>query len=129
MDIGAPKPYLKVLGSPIEAIKRFVFRLRGLSLMKMYNPPHPGEIVADIYLKPFGLSARAIAKDLKVDPSTFSRLVSGNSSVSPDMAIRLSRVLGGSPESWLQMQLNYDLWQARHKNDHADLRPREFVAA
>jgi antitoxin HigA-1 len=97
--------------------------------MKMYNPPHPGEIIADIYLEPFGLSARVIAKDLKVDPSTFSRLVSGNSSVSPDMAIRLSRVLGGSPESWLQMQLNYDLWQARYKNDHADLRPREFVAA
>jgi antitoxin HigA-1 len=97
--------------------------------MKMYNPPHPGEIIADIYLEPFGLSARAIAKDLKVDPSTFSRLVSGNSSVSPDMAIRLSRVLGGSPESWLQMQLNYDLWQAKHRNDHADLRPREFVAA
>ena len=49
--------------------------------MKMHNPPHPGEIIADIYLEPFGLSARAIAKDLKVDPSTFSRLVSGNSSV------------------------------------------------
>jgi antitoxin HigA-1 len=97
--------------------------------MAMFNPPHPGEIISDIYLEPFDLSAREIAKDLQVDPSTFSRLVRGKSSVSPDMAIRLSKVLGGSPESWLQMQLNYDLWQAKNQNEHAELHRREFVAA
>jgi antitoxin HigA-1 len=97
--------------------------------MAMFNPPHPGEIISDIYLEPFDLSAREIANDLQVDPSTFSRLVSGKSSVSPDMAIRLSKVLGGSPESWLQMQLNYDLWQAKNENEHVELHRREFVAA
>lgn len=97
--------------------------------MEMFNPPHPGEIISEIYLEPFELSARAISKDLKIDPSTFSRLVSGKSSVSPDMAIRLSKVLGGSPESWMQMQLNYDLWQAKNENEHLDLQQRDFVTA
>jgi antitoxin HigA-1 len=97
--------------------------------MAMFNPPHPGEIISDIYLEPFDLSAREIAKDLQVDASTFSRLVNGKSSVSPDMAIRLSKVLGGSPESWLQMQLNYNLWQAKNENEHVELRRREFVSA
>lgn len=97
--------------------------------MEMFNPPHPGEIISEIYLEPFGLSARAIAKDLKIDPSTFSRLVSSKSSISPDMAIRLSKVLGGSAESWMQMQLNYDLWQAKNENEHLDLLRRDFVAA
>jgi antitoxin HigA-1 len=96
--------------------------------MQMFNPPHPGEIISDIYLEPFGVSARKIAEDLKVDPSTFSRLVSGKSAVSPDMAIRLSKVLGGSAESWMQMQLNYDLWQARNKDEHIELQRRNFVA-
>jgi antitoxin HigA-1 len=95
--------------------------------MEMFNPPHPGEIISEIYLEPFGISARAIAVDLQVDPSTFSRVISGKSAVSPDMAIRLSKVLGGSPESWLAMQTHYDLWHAKQHNDHSELRKRDFV--
>jgi antitoxin HigA-1 len=96
--------------------------------MEMFNPPHPGEIISEIYLEPFGISARVIAVDLQVDPSTFSRVISGKSAVSPDMAIRLSKVLGGSPESWLAMQTNYDLWQAKQQNNHSELQKRAFAA-
>jgi addiction module HigA family antidote len=95
--------------------------------MEMFNPPHPGEVISEIYLLPFGLSARAIAHDLQVDPSTFSRVIAGKSAISPDMAIRLSKVLGGSPESWLQMQTSYDLWQAKQQNPHSELRKKSFA--
>lgn len=97
--------------------------------MEMFNPPHPGEVISEIYLEPFSISARAIAKDLQVDPSTFARLIAGKSAVSPDMAIRLSKVLGGSPESWLLMQTHYDLWQAKQRNDHPELRRKNFAPA
>ncbi len=95
--------------------------------MKMHNPPHPGEIIEGLYLEPFDVSARAIAAQLRVSPSTFARVVTRQSSVSPDMAIRLSKVLGRSPESWLQLQLNYDLWVAEQQNPHNDLVSFEFA--
>lgn len=95
--------------------------------MPMYNPPHPGEVIDGIYLEPHGVSVRAVAAELNVAHSTFARVVSGKSSVSPDMAIRLSKVLGGSPESWLQMQANHDLWIARQEAPHDDLVAFEFA--
>ena len=82
-------------------------------LMRMHNPPHPGEFIREIYLKPFRISTRSVAEKLKVSPSTFNRLVNGASNVSPEMALRLSKTLGRSAESWLAMQDNYDLWRAR----------------
>ncbi len=81
--------------------------------MRMYNPPHPGEFIREIYLQPFQISTRSVAEKLKVSPSTFNRLVNGASNVSPEMALRLSKTLGRSAESWLAMQDNYDLWRAR----------------
>ncbi|MGF1604686.1 MAG: HigA family addiction module antitoxin [Thermosynechococcaceae cyanobacterium] len=95
--------------------------------MRMHNPPHPGEVIDGIYLEPYGVSVRAIATKLNVAHSTFARVVSGRSSVTPDMAIRLSKVLGGSPESWLQMQANYDLWVARQQEPHNELVAFEFA--
>jgi antitoxin HigA-1 len=83
--------------------------------MRMYNPPHPGEFIRDVCLEPYHLSLRMVAAKLKVSPSTFSRLVKGQSSVSSDMALRLAKTLGRTPESWLMMQNNYNLWQTRHK--------------
>jgi addiction module HigA family antidote len=59
------------------------------------------------------VSARTVAARLKVSPSTFTRLVNGKSSITPEMALRLSKTLGRSPESWLALQNNYDLWQLR----------------
>ncbi|MBN2412072.1 HigA family addiction module antidote protein [candidate division KSB1 bacterium] len=81
--------------------------------MRMYNPPHPGEFIRDVYLEPYHLSVRLVAAKLKVSPSTFSRLIKGQSSVSSNMALRLSKTLGRTPESWLIMQSNYNLWQAQ----------------
>ncbi len=95
--------------------------------MRMHNPPHPGEVIGGIYLEPFGLSARTMSARLGVSPSTFARVISGKNAVSPDMAIRLSKVLGRSPESWLQMQSNYDLWVAQQQNPHDELVAYEFA--
>ncbi|MCI0695663.1 HigA family addiction module antitoxin [candidate division KSB1 bacterium] len=81
--------------------------------MSMHNPPHPGEFIREIYLEPLGLSYRIVAAKLKVAPSTFNRLIRGQSNISSEMALRLSKTLGRSPESWLIMQNNYNLWQAR----------------
>ncbi len=83
--------------------------------MSMHNPPHPGEFIRDIYIKPFNLSYRQVAEKLKVSPSTFNRLINGDSNVTPEMALRLSKTLGRSPESWLAMQDHYDLWHATKK--------------
>lgn len=81
--------------------------------MSMYNPPHPGEFIREVYLEPLEVSYRAVALKLQVAPSTFNRLIQGQSNISPEMALRLSKTLGRSPESWLAMQSNYNLWQAK----------------
>ncbi|MCD6585455.1 MAG: HigA family addiction module antidote protein, partial [Desulfobacteraceae bacterium] len=83
--------------------------------MSMHNPTHPGKFIREVYILPFNLSARKVASSLGVSPSTFNRLLNGESNVSPEMALRLSKSLGRSPESWLTMQDNYNLWHARKK--------------
>lgn len=83
--------------------------------MPMHNPPHPGEFIREIYLEPNGITGRQLAAKLGVSPSTLNRVLQGNSGISPEMALRLSKALGRSPESWLAMQDNHDLWQARRK--------------
>ena len=79
----------------------------------MHNLPHPGEFIAEVYLEPNNISGRELAVILGVSASMLSRVLNGVSAVSPAMALRLSKALGRSPESWLAMQSNYDLWQAR----------------
>jgi len=86
-----------------------------------HNPPHPGEFIKDVYLDPFDVSAYSISKELKVNPSTFSRLISGKSDVSSEMAVKLEAVLGRSAESWMAMQYNYDLVHARETVDVREL--------
>ena len=81
--------------------------------MAMYNPPHPGEFITDIYLEPNGISGRELAAKLDVAASTLSRILKGASRITPEMALRLSKSIGRSPESWLAMQDNHDLWVAR----------------
>ena len=81
--------------------------------MKMYNPPHPGEFITGIYLEPHGISGRELAQKLDVAPSTLSRILNGTSRVTPEMALRLSKAVGRTAESWLEMQNTHDLWQAR----------------
>ena len=81
--------------------------------MAMHNPPHPGEFMYATYMEPFGLSCRYLAEQLNVAASTLNRVIKQKSGVSPEMALRLSKALGRSPESWLAMQDAYDLWQAK----------------
>ncbi|MHB1587572.1 MAG: HigA family addiction module antitoxin [Acidiferrobacteraceae bacterium] len=81
--------------------------------MAMHNPPHPGEFIAQVYLEPNNLSGRELAAKLDVSASTLNRILVGSSRISPEMALRLSKALGRSPESWLAMQSNHDLWQAK----------------
>ena len=83
--------------------------------MAMHNPPHPGEFITEVYLKPNGLSGRELAAKLGVAASTLNRVLTGASGISPEMALRLSKALGRSPESWLAMQYNHDLWQAKQR--------------
>jgi addiction module HigA family antidote len=81
--------------------------------MTMHNPPHPGEFIQITYMDPFGLSCRYLAEQLNVAASTLNRILKGKSAISPEMALRLSKALGRSPESWLAMQDTYNLWQAK----------------
>lgn len=81
--------------------------------MAMHNPPHPGEFITNIYLEPNGISGRELAGKLDVAASTLSRILKGTSRVTPEMALRLSKAIGRSPESWLAMQDAHDLWVAR----------------
>ena len=81
--------------------------------MAMHNPPHPGEFIQATYMAPFGLSCRYLAEQLDVAASTLNRVLKSQSGVSPEMALRLSKALGRSPESWLSMQDAYDLFQAK----------------
>ena len=83
--------------------------------MPMHNPPHPGEFITAVYLEPNDLSARDLAAKLGVAASTLHRVLTGSSSISPEMALRLSKALGRSPESWLAMQSQHDLWKARQQ--------------
>ena len=83
--------------------------------MAMHNPPHPGEFIRDVYLEPFAITGRELSSKLGVSPSTLNRILKGSSGISSEMALRLSKALGRSPESWLIMQDNYDLWHARQK--------------
>lgn len=81
--------------------------------MAMHNPPHPGEFLKATYMEPFNLSCRYLAEQLNVAASTLNRVLKKQSGVSPEMALRLSKALGRSPESWLAMQDAYDLWQVK----------------
>lgn len=95
----------------------------------MHNPPHPGEFIHDIYLEPNGISVRRLAEKLCVSPSTLARIVQSKAAVSSEMALRLAKTLGRSPESWLALQTNYDLWRARQTLDLANVKPMDFDAA
>lgn len=97
--------------------------------MAMYNPPHPGEFIQELYLEPFKITRRQLAAKLGVSPSTLNRVLNANNGVSPEMALRLSKALGRSPESWLAMQDNYDLWQARKTVKLDNVEKVEFDAA
>lgn len=79
--------------------------------MTQFNPPHPGELLSELWLQPLNLSVTAAAAQLKVSRKTLSEIVNGRAAVSAEMALRLELAFGKSAESWLGHQAAYDLWQ------------------
>jgi len=96
--------------------------------MEMHNPAHPGEIVREECLKPLGLSVTTAADALGVTRKALSDLLNGHTGVSPDMAIRLEKVFGSTADTWLGMQMQYDLWGARQRSDKIQVN-RSFATA
>ena len=81
----------------------------------MNKPAHPGEVLKEMYLEPLGLTVTNSAESLGVTRKTLSELINGRSGISTSMALRLSKAFGTTPELWLNMQQNYDLWKAKKK--------------
>jgi addiction module HigA family antidote len=79
--------------------------------MPMKNPPHPGKVVFDECIEPLGLTITDAAAALGVTRTTLSELVNGKRGISPEMALRISQVFGGSAQSWIVQQAQYDLAQ------------------
>ena len=95
--------------------------------MLMHNPPHPGAFIRRQCLEPLGLTVTEAAKGLSVSRNTLSMLLNGRLRISPEMAIRLAEAFGGSAESWLTQQMQYDLWHA--VQDRAPAKVLRFAAA
>jgi addiction module HigA family antidote len=86
----------------------------------LHNPPHPGEVLRELCLEPLNLTVTEAARALGVTRKTLSSILNGRAGVSPEMAIRLSIAFNTSAESWLNQQLQYDLWHAeRNRNGSA----------
>jgi addiction module HigA family antidote len=93
---------------------------------QMHNPPHPGEILRSLCLEPLGLSVTDAAKALGISRKTLSAVLNGRAGISPEMAVRLSIAFDTSSESWLNQQVQYDLWRAEKRRK--SLRVRRIAA-
>lgn len=91
--------------------------------MTMKNPPHPGEIIRELCLKPLGLTITRAAAGLGVTRKTLSLLLNGHAGISPEMALRLSQAFGRSPESWLNLQAQYDIAQVKKTAKEIKIQP------
>lgn len=95
--------------------------------MQMHNPPHPGEIIRELCLEPLELTVTATADALGVSRKTLSSILNGHAGISPEMALRLSIAFNTTPESWLNQQVQYDLWVA--KKDGKNIKVKRLYAA
>ncbi len=95
--------------------------------MLMKNPPHPGRSIRTACLEPLGLTVTEGAEALGVTRQTLNNVVNGKSGISPEMAIRLSKAFGSTPETWLRMQLAYDFAQARKDESKIKVRPQHVL--
>lgn len=95
--------------------------------MQMYNPPHPGEIIQELCLKPLGVSVPRAAKALGVSRESLTAVLDGEMGISPEMALRLSMAFETTAESWMNQQVQYDLWLARQRQ--SELKVERLLAA
>ena len=95
--------------------------------MRMHNPPHPGEVIREFCIEPLGLSVTDAAKALGVARKTLSAILNGRAGISAEMALRLGKAFDTSPESWLNQQVQYDLWEAKRRAKK--LHVKKLVAA
>ncbi|MCH8192733.1 MAG: HigA family addiction module antidote protein [Planctomycetes bacterium] len=95
--------------------------------MAIHNPPHPGEIVKEDCLEALGLSVTQGAKVLGVTRQALSNLVNRHAGMSPEMAVRLEKAFGGDAETWLRLQMNYDVWQVRERASEIDVERYEMA--
>lgn len=95
--------------------------------MLMHNPPHPGEIIKELCLEPLGISVTEAAKALGVSRKTLSAILNGRAGISPEMAVRLSIAFDTSSESWMNQQMQFDLWKA--EQHRKGLKVERLVAA
>jgi len=95
--------------------------------VRMHHPPHPGEILRALCLVPLNLSVTDAAASLDVSRNTLSAILNGRAGISPEMAVRLSIAFDTTAESWLQQQMQYDLWHA--EQSRKQLRVRKLAAA
>ena len=90
--------------------------------MRMYNPPHPGEVLKELCIEPLNLTVTEAAEALGVSRKTLSAILNARAGISPEMAIRLGKAFDTSPESWLNQQMQYDLWQAEQSFGNIEVR-------
>jgi antitoxin HigA-1 len=90
--------------------------------MRMFNPTHPGEIIRELCIDALNMTVTDAAEALGVTRKTLSTLLNGKAGISPEMALRLSKVFGRTPEGWLKLQLQYDLWKVETRVDLGNLK-------
>lgn len=95
-------------------------------MSRMHNPPHPGEVLREWI--PDGMSVTKAAADLRVSRVTLSKILNGKAGVTADMALRLSKWLGTSPDLWLGLQIQFDLWLAE-QGQQPEIQPLSRLAA
>ena len=109
---------------PLESTTKTIIEV---DPMKMYNPPHPGEVLRELCLRPLGLTVTKAARALGVSRKTLSSILNGRAGISPEMAVRLSLAFDTTAESWLNQQVQYDLWRAERNRKR--LRVARLTAA
>lgn len=95
----------------------------------MHRPPHPGEFIREVYLEPARLTVRELASNLDIPVSTLNRILAGKGRINAEAALRFSKAIERSPDGWLAMQGNYDLWRARQTVDLREVKRVKFKSA
>ena len=100
--------------------------------MEQFNPPHPGQILKADYMDPLGLFITDVADGLGIARKTLSAIINARAGISSEMALRLSEAFNTTPELWLNLQANFDLWMARkapvHRKVKRFFKPRDLAA-